>query len=779
MPATREVNIDGRTYLVGSEAEVLDLEGRSLDSWNNDDNLDVVGKVTPRIDGEDIVTGKTTFTFDIQRPDMLHAKILRSPYAHARIVKIDTEAAARHPGVKCVLTHRSPENITWGKEKRGLLPQEVKFAGEEVAAVVAIDEFAAEDALALINVEYEVLPAVVEIEEAIKAGYPVGRGQPESYERGDLATGLSEADITYEQTYRTPFQHHACIEMHGCVAEWQEGVLTVWDSGQGVHLMKEQFAQSLNVPEKNVRVICGHTGGGFGSKLRLKAYHLIAAILSKQAGKPVRLFMTREEEFIATPHRPRSIQWFKAGVKKDGTLTALEHKVSGQHGPYEGLNHPGTRSGEQTRELYRCQNVRTDADEVYTHTSMPGSFRAPGGLENTYSFEQFVDELAEKVGMDPIEFRMKNYASVDQVHNQPYTCKSLMRCYQEGARAIGWARRKDPAYRQDKQGLKRGIGMSSVWWHTKLGDRSEGIVNISTDGTIELRAGISDFGNGAPTIFCQIVAEELGVPLDRVRIKYGDSSTTPYSIDGSRGSKTTFMFGPVIRAAAAHAKWQLFKLVAERLEANEDDLETRLGRIFVRGNPNHYIDFSDAAALIGTEPIVGFSERRSNTSGFTCSIFGAYFTEVEVDSNTGIVHVIKAVCAQDSGRWLNPLLMESQIQGGFLQGMSLTLMEERAMDREDGVQHNANLGDYRVLTSKDIPDELITIRVEDRDIINSINAKGVGEVGLLGAGAAIANAIYDAVRVRVRDYPITPDKILRAMGKVVVARTVSLGGFST
>ncbi|MFQ5849527.1 MAG: xanthine dehydrogenase family protein molybdopterin-binding subunit [Candidatus Binatia bacterium] len=779
-----EVIIEGRTFLVGKEDEGLQLEGQTLKQWSSDMELAVLGKPVPRIVGREIVTGRAKFAFDVQLPNMLHAKILRSPYAHARIVGIDLSPAEKHPGVKAVLDHRCPENVLWGEEPRPLFPDEVKFIGEEVAAVAAVDEMAAEEAVDLIRVEYEVLPSVVEMEEATKPGsiqvHPQGNfWAPKPYERGNLEKGLAEAEIVYEQSYRTPFQHHACIEMHGCVADWKGDQLTVWDSGQGVHMMKEMFAKTLGLPEEKVRVLCTHTGGGFGSKLRLKGYHLVAAFLSKKTGLPVRCFMDREEEFVTTRHRPQTIQSYKAGIKRDGTITALHHKALGQGGPYADRIDRCVRSGEQTRELYRCENVKWEGCGVFTHTGLPESFRAPGGLENTYSLEQFVDELAEETGMDPIDFRMKNYALFDQVRNRPYSSKSLERCYREGANLIGWKRRTDPEYHKEHGGKKRGIGMSSVWWHTRELERSEGVVRIHPDGTVELLAGISDFGTGGPTIFSQIVAEEMGVPLEMVKMTYGDSSYTPYSVDGSLGSKTTYLFGPAARNAAAHAKRQLLTLVAQKLEAREDDLEIREGRIFVRGNPARFISFREAAALMGDRPIEGTGRRQADVQGYSSNIFGAHFAEVEVNTETGGVRVIRAVCVQDSGRWLNPLLMESQIHGGFLQGMSMTLMEERAMDREDGIQHNANLCHYHILTSMDIPEEMVIMRVEDREIINNVNAKGTGEVGLIGAGGAIANAISNAVGVRFRDFPITPDKVLRALGKVGLTSTLSLGGFST
>lgn len=744
-------------------------EGTKLKAWGASKELSAVGKPRPKIGAHEKVTGSAMYAYDVQLPRMLYAAVLSSDRAHARISSIDTRKAEALSGVRAVLTYKNIEPVKWDQEGN-ILKDAVRYVGEPVAALAAETEEIAYDAIRLIEVKYDPLAAVIEPLDAMKPGAPqlqktgnIWRGKPDIYARGDIEKGFKEADLIFEQTYTTSVQAHTTMELHGCVAQWDREGLTVWDSAQGVMQVRDQLASRFNLPANKVRVICKYVGGGFGSKNSPKHYHGLAALLSKRTGRPVKLFNTREDEFPVSRHRPKTIQTLKAGVEKDGTLVALYHKAIGQCGPYlDGAALGARATGDGTKSLYLCANVRTEAYSVHTNTPLLAPTRGPGDTENLFSLEQFMDELAEKVGMDPLEFRKKNYAEVDQSHdNHHYSSKGLDRCYEMGAKAFGWRQKTKPSAPHKK----RGIGMSSLIWHGNRSEKSQAVVIIQPDGTAEVVAGIASLGVGAETIFAQIAAEELGFSMENVTIRWGDSSTTPYTINTSSGSRTTAVAGPAVRAAAADARHRLLVAAARLMGLKPTEIlamTIKDGVIFNR-DQSKKMTVAEVARKQGREMIIGTGHRPPNPDHMSIEIFGAQFVEVEVDEEVGEVKVLRAVTAIDCGRWINPLLAESQIQGGFIQGMGMALSEERIMDSRSGIQLNANLHEYGMPTSLDIPDVNLALDPEVIDTTNNINAKGLGEPPLTGAGAAIANAIYNATGVRVRDYPITPNRIVQAL----------------
>lgn len=746
-------------------------QGIVLKSWGPSQELSAVGKPLPKRGAYEKVTGRAQFTYDLYLPGMLYATILRSSQAHAHILDIDTAAAEKVPGVRAILSYKNAPAIRWDEE-RNLFNDQVRFVGEEVAAVAAEDDAIIETALGLIRVRYDPLPAVIEPEEAMKPGtvqlQPGGniwKGAPEVYQRGNVERGFAEADIVYEQNYTTAVQHHVTMETHGCVASWDGDNLTLWDSTQGIHWVRDFMAMRLRMPIHQIRVLSQYTGGGFGSKNGIQPYHVITALLAKRTGRPVRYFAGRGAEFVVSHHRPKTIQYYKAGVKRDGTLTAVYSKIIGQAGPYKENAMWALRAGtyEASKKLFNCPNVKVEAYAVHTNTQSPIPNRGPGRTENLFALEQFIDELAEKVGMDPIKFRMKNYAERDPVKNLPYSSNGLAQCYQQGAEAFRWEARKPGSVGSGPQ--KRGIGMGTALWPGASTEQSQALVIIQNDGTAQVLAGIANIGVGAETIFAQIAAEELGIKPENITVSYGDTATNPYTINSSYGSRTTFFSGPAIRNAAADAKRQLLAMAAASLEAPASELDIKDGRIFVKSNAAKGIPLTDITKKVGRELIIGTGKRPANPAGYEIEIFGAHFAEVEVDTETGQVKLLRAVCAHDCGRWINPLTAESQIQGGFLFGAGMALTEERIMDKRYGIQLNRNLHEYGILTSLDVPDTLQALDPEVLDISNNINAKGLGEPPTTGAGGAIANAIYNAIGVRIRDYPITPNKILAALEK--------------
>jgi xanthine dehydrogenase YagR molybdenum-binding subunit len=741
-----------------------------LESWGPAETLQTVGKAIPKRSGFDKVTGRARYASDVQLPGMLYGAIVRSTEARGRVVAIDTDRAAQIPGVRTMLT---PANFpSLPSEGRPALADQVRFVGEEIAAVAADTEQAAHEAVRAIKVRYEKYPAVIEPEEAMQPFAPpltpmgnIGGGGPEIYERGNLQQGEAEADVVSERRYATEVQHHNPLEPHGCVASWQGQELLLWDSTQGVHMVKDGLAQALGLPINHIRVINEHTGGGFGSKNGLKPYHIIAAVLSQKSGRPVRLFMTREEEFIASHHRAKSRHIIRAGVKQDGTLTSIYHQIVGQAGPDpEGIR-LAVAGADCTKHLYQCPHMKIELYRVLTNTQSPIPCRGPTAAEDLFCFEQYIDELAHELKIEPLTFRLQNYAEIDPVAHHPYSSKGLKTCYEHGARVFGWQWRPPGTVREGSK--YRGIGLGSVVFHGTPGEPSEAMVILQNDGTAQVVAGIAEIGVGAETIFAQIAAEELGLPVEHVSVRYGDSQTTPYTINSSYGSRTTTLGGPAVRAAAFEAKRQLLTLAGRELGVAPETLSIKNAQVIGQGTPPAPV--REITRKMGRELIIGVGTRHSKVEGMEVQTFGAHFVEVEVDATTGQVRVLRAVCAHDAGRWINPLLAESQIQGGFIQGMGMALYEERIMDPRVGMMLNNHMHEYLVPTVLDTPDQLVVLDAQTLDQSNSINVKGLGESPLVGAGAAIANAIYNAIGVRIRHYPITPDKILTALHRMTAA----------
>lgn len=740
--------------------------GTTLSTWGDPKDMKVVGKAVPRRGALDKVTGRAVYPYDVHLPNMTYAFIVRSPRAHARITAVDTAAAGKLPGVRLVLTPFNAPKIPW-TEERLLFDPMVRFVGQEFAAVVADDEDTAEEAANLLKVKYDELPAVIEPDDALKPGaapvQPAGNmfnGKPEVYQRGDPEKGFAEADLVYEQTYTTSVQHHTALELHGCVALWEGGTLTLWDSNQGVHMVRDILAARLKLPINRVRIVNEYIGAGYGSKNGPKTYHVIAAVLAQRVGRPVRIFMTREDNFPTSHHRPKTIQTYKIGVKKDGTITAMTYRLVGQCGPYKENAIWGVRGGDGTRLLYKCANLRTETIGAHTHTQAPIPCRGPGDTENLYTLEILIDEVAEKLGMDPIEFRKKNYTDVDQMHNEPYSSIGLLESYEMGAKAFGWNPQKPGSTAGPK---KRGSGVGALLWHGTATEQSQAAVVLQADGTAQLLAGMSNIGCGTETVLCQVAAEELGIPADAVTISLGDTANHPYTVNSSYGSRTVSLASPAVRNAAADAKRQLIGLAARLMNNKAEELELVDGRIRSKSDSSKGMAFKDVTAKMGRELIIGTGRRPANPTGYSVELFGAHFVEVEVDTETGHVQVLRAACAHDCGRWLNPRLAESQIQGGFIQGMGMALTEERIMDRRSGHQLNANLHEYGLPTSMDVPAQIVAIDPGTLDLATNTNVKGMGEPPVTGAGGAIANAVYNAIGVRIRDYPITPNKILAAL----------------
>ncbi|MBI4531268.1 MAG: xanthine dehydrogenase family protein molybdopterin-binding subunit [Candidatus Latescibacteria bacterium] len=687
----------------------------------------ILGKRTPRLDGVAKVTGNATYTCDVRLPGMLYGKILRSPHPHAKIVRVDATRAEKLPEVKAVLTD---------------LNRTVRFAGDEVAAIAAISDETAEDALRLINVTYEPLPFVVNEEEAKKPDAPqVFDGEsnmkgPRVNSAGDIEQGFREADAIIEATYRTQVQTHACLETHGIVAQWEGEKLTVWASTQGIFSVRDQLANHFNIPATNIQVICDYMGGGFGSKLAMRNYDMVAARLAKETGAPVKLMLNREEDFLCTGNRPSSIQWIRIGAKKDGMLTAFDHTSYGTGGISGGAGVPAPY-------IYKVTNFRTTQSDVFTNAGPQAPMRAPGHPQASFAMESAMDELAEKLGIDPLEFRRRN--DPNEIRQREYVI---------GSEKIVWSRRKKVAG-EGAGPKKRGIGMGSCTWGGG-GRGTKAQVTIEPDGGVEVRCGTQDIGTGTRTVIAVVAAEELGLRIEQITVRIGDTEFPPSG--GSGGSTTAPSVAPAVKSTTEKAKESLFEVVAPALGAKVEDLVARDGRVFVRDNPDRGLTWKQATTKLGTEPIVANGEWVAGLS--SSGVAGVQFAEVEVDVETGQVGVVKVVAVHDCGLIVDLLTAESQVYGGVIQGIGYALYENRIFDRQTGRMINADMENYKIPGAFEIPEiEVVMLDMPERGVI------GLGEPPVIPTAAAVANAIANAIGARVYELPITPPKVLAALEK--------------
>ncbi|MGP8079225.1 MAG: xanthine dehydrogenase family protein molybdopterin-binding subunit [Dehalococcoidales bacterium] len=738
-------------------------EGEEPETWTADSTLKVVGKGQPRIDGPEHVTGRAKYTCDIRLPGMLYARILRSPHPHARIKHLDTTKAVVFPGVRAVLSHNNTD-IAWNSEP--LFGEELVFAGDEVAALAADNDDIAGDALKLIAVEYEVLPFVIDAEDHkflddqnAQQGENSAYGKPIIYKRGDLPKGFREADVIVEETFQTQSALHNCLETHGAVAVWNGDELTVWESTQSVFHVQEDLADVFQLPLNKVRVICEYMGGGFGSKQSTGKWSIIAALLARAANRPVQLMLDRCEESLSTGNRAPTVQHLKMGAKSDGTLTAIELQATVNIGAYGST---GRAVDGPCQVMYACPNVHTELRSVFANTGPQRSFRGPGYVEGAFPLELLIDELASRLKMDPLDIRMKNYAKVDSRTGQKYSAKNLDKCYHKGAEAIGWVKGQLTS-REDATKV-RGYGMASQTWGGGGGPPAFAWVKLNSDGTAEVITGSQDIGTGTRTVFAQIAAEELGLEPDQIVVHIGDTAHGPYD-PVSWGSMTVASVGPAVRQAAIDARNQLNEIIGGYLNVPADKVLVQKGKIYLAGEQNSRANTNDVLGQIGNFTILGKGARGPNNPEVAVRTFGAQFAEVEVNTLTGEVKVLRLITVHDCGRVINHLGASNQGKGAVVQGIGYALTEERITDKATGIILNPNLEDYMVPTALDLGD-IGCAFINDPDVdANNLGVKGIGESALIPTAPAIANAIAQAIGIRFLSIPITRAKIVEALQK--------------
>lgn len=765
----------GGYYLEGLPVPETPKPGSKPKPWGT---TNVVGKALPRVDAYERVSGRAVYPSDVSLPRMLYGAILRCPHPSAIVRKVDIAQAEKMAGVHAVITGGTPgTDFTWAYSptvKTKLFDPICRFEGEIVAAVAAETPYQAQDAVHAIKVDYQVLPFVVDEEKSLAPGAPPVHKDgnrvkpPDRYERGDVTKGFAEADVVLEATYRTECELHTPMETHGCVAKWDLNRLTLWESTQGVYGVQARVAEVLGLPLSNVRVIGHYMGGGFGSKLQPDKSTIVAALLAKRTGRPVKLFLTREETYLAVGNRPPVNMKLKAGVKKDGTLTALDFSCLGTGGAY-----PAGGTGLVDwliRDLYACPNVRTDMTDVYINAGPARPFRAPGHPQGAWALEQMMDALAEAIAMDPVDLRLRNIPTRSQARpgNPPYTTTGLRRCIEEGARAFGWKEARQKLAGAGKGGhIRRGVGMASCLWVAGGGGPpSTVLVKLFSDGSVSLNMGASDIGTGTKTVMALVVSEELGVKPGIIQIENADTGTTQYATP-SGGSKTVPTESPAVRAAAIDVKQQLLALAAGELKVDVSLLTLEGGYVVPVQEPARKVRISQLDPLKKRGVLVGIGYRGPNPPDKVISPFCAQFCELEVNTKTGEVRIGRFLSANDSGRVLDRLTYDNQVIGGITMGVGLAMTEVRILDRaQTGKMVNRNWHDYKLPTALDVPAEIVSLPIDvPDDEANTTGAKGLGEPVTIPTAPAIANAIYHATGVRMTRTPMSPDRLSLALGK--------------
>jgi xanthine dehydrogenase YagR molybdenum-binding subunit len=786
---------EDRTIVAGIVGDALRSLTRPVPAgeppeWPPNAELRVIGKRVNRVDAVPKVTGQARYTYDVQLPGMLYGRIVSSTVPHARIKSIDTSAAEAYPGVRAVHILDRVLSIAQLRDPQVEANERypfVRYHGQPIAAVAAVSMRAAKAAAKLVRIEYERLPHVTSLEAAMQEDAPVvfpgpteqaataggggaapnlpqegnlrgpARGGLGGGPRGDVQQGFAQADHILTREYRTQVQTHTPMETHGLVADWRDDELTLYASTQFVLSVRDEAADLFQLPKEKVRVISEFTGGGFGAKFGIGNYGALAIHLSRKARAPVRLVLDRREEHVSVGNRPGTLQRLKLGAKRDGTLTALQVESFGTGGVALGA---GVGFCHST--MYPIPNVLTEHYDVLTDAGPSAAFRAPGQVQGIFALEQALDELAATLDMDPLALRDK----IDTNDADDARARKVER--RIGAEHAGWAQRRPPA--ADAGPIKRGLGMAQSQWAYIVHGTTSCEVRIRGDGSVVVITGAQDIGTGTRTIMAQTVAEELGLRTEDVDARIGDSRYPAGPAAG--GSRVTSSITPAARNASYAAARDLAARIAPHLGARPEEIVFQNGRVYARGKPDGGLTFVEAVRTANVDEIVHRADRREDYDGYRAklgdlhiskqAIGGVQFAQIAVDTETGAVKVERVVAVHDCGRPINPKLIESQIYGGVIQGMSYALYEERHLDPGTGVQLNANIDQYKIVGSCETPDIEVHV-IEQLGRQSSTDARGVAEPANVATAAAIANAFYNATGKRIHTLPMTPANVLAAL----------------
>lgn len=751
--------------------------------------MQVIGRGVRRHDALDKVTGAGKYTADVQLPGLLIARSKRSTVAHARIKRIDASRALALPGVKAVLTHENVPRIlhTGSPHPRSasltrdqyILDHKVRFWGETVAVVAATTDEIAEQAVDLIEVEYEELPAVFTAEDAMQPGAPlvheglegvVGNDAmaPVKITRGDVEQGFAEADLVLETEFHGGRPTSAYMEPNVCTCRWEnDGSLTVWISTQTGFMVRGIMAEIFGLPYHKVRVLMDYMGGGFGAKQDLYQSEFLCALLAQRTGRPVRLEYSREETFLGGRSRHPVKILLKQGFRKDGTITARQARMVITSGAY-GSHGPGVTNvaAYGLTSLYRSSdNLDIEARLIYTNTPIAGAMRGFGVMQITYAMDVQIDEAAVRLGLDPADVKLLNVTRDGDIAASGHHIigHGLEDSIRAGVEALDWKTRRRHA--RDTGVVRRGWGMGCEMHGSgadpAMREQGNAIIKLNEDGSAMLYTGTTNLGTGAHTTLAQIVAETIGLEFDAVSVRHGDTDVVPWDV-GSFASHTTFVGGRAAQKAALEVKRKLLDHAAEQLEAAAADLEIVHGEIRVRGT-DRVLSVRDAVAAKKGVPALQFVGNASHESvkSYSC---GAHFAEVSVDTETGEVRVLQVLPVHEIGKVINPIGASGQVEGGIQQGIGHTLYEDYQIDTQTGRSLNPNFTDYKSAMATDMPKIWPTILLESApDPGGPFGAKGIGEDPIIAIGPAIVNAIYDAIGIRFHHYPITPEQVLAAL----------------
>ena len=734
-------------------------------------NDKAVGKPLDRVDGRLKVTGGARYAAEAQVAKAAYGVLVLSDIARGQLTGIDTTAAEKAPGVLAVITHRNAGKASLpddakasvdpavGQPLQPLQDNRIHYNGQPVAVVVADMFEQATRAAALVQASYHEEKAITDF--AAAAAQPLTSKKIPDYTRGDPDKEFAAAEVRVEQTYTHPDEHHNPMELHATVAVWEGQKLTLYDKTQWVDNVQKQAAATFGIPTENVRVLSPFVGGAFGSALRAWVHVFIAALAAKHVRRPVKLVLTRAQMYTVPGYRPHTVQKVALGATKQGKLTVLKHEATGRTSTYEEFAESVVIP---SRCLYACPNVSTRYRLAAMNVNTPASMRGPGEATGVYALECALDELAVALAMDPVELRLRNHADKDPESGKPWSSKSLKECYQQAAEKFGWAKRSPKPRSMRDGGLLIGWGMATATWPTHRRAATV-LVRVLVDGSAVVRTATSDIGPGTYTAMTQVAADTLGLPVKRVQFDLGDSRMPPAPVQG--GSLTMASVGSAVNAAAIAARNKVLELAAADEgsplhRAKPDEVAVEDGKLRLKKEPERGETYADILKRHRQEAVEVTQEAKpgEEVEKFSMRAFGTHFVEVRVDPDFGTVRVGRVVSGFAAGKIINPKTAHSQAIGGIIGGLGMALLEETIRDRRNARVVNANLADYMVPVNADIPD-LDAFFVEEEDThVNPIGVKGLAEMPLVGVAAAVANAVYHATGKRVRDLPITLDKLL-------------------
>lgn len=734
----------------------------------------VIGQAKKRVTGKLKVTGGAKYAAEFPVENVTYGVITTSTIAKGQITNIDTKEAQAIPGVIAVITHQNapqlpfqsiPKEQSLSTAPPGEYPQtfytdRIYFYGQPVAVTVAETLEQAEQAASLIKFEYQEQPHNISVEQAKANGSVITPENRPDKSRGDAESALANAEVSIDLDYKVPTEHHNPIEPHATIAIWEGDNLTIYDKTQWVKSVQQHLGSVFGIPQENVEVISPFIGGAFGCAGRTWQQTTIAPIAARVVNRPVKLVLSRKQMFSMTGHRPYTVQRVAMGANKDGTLTSIIHEATGEVAQFETYTENVLNA---SRFLHACPNVQTKYRVARLDISSPTYMRAPGEAQGVYALESALDELSYELGIDPLELRQINYAEQNPESNLPWSEKALRECYQKGAEKFGWSQRNPQPRSMSENGILIGYGMATGTY-PMLRFQAAAKARIFKDGTAVVQSAASDMGPGTYTTMTIIASEALGIPSDRITFELGDSSL-PFAPPHG-GSMTTASVGSAVQAACEEARSQALALAQKTSSlfagTKSSDIKAQDGRIFLKQNPSQSLSYQEILAQANQESIEAeaTSAPGNEKEQFSIHSFGANFVEVRVDEMLGDINVTRVVSAVDVGKIINPHTSRSQTIGGVVGGIGMALHEHTYQDSRYGNYVNANLGEYLVPVNADIP-EIEAIFCGEPDYhANPLGARGIGEIALVGVAAAVANAVYHATGKRVRDLPITPDKLL-------------------